>query len=98
MVAARSAEPAPTPTIRTDSAKTLREWCSPEVIFVITNLADETMILSYAIQQARQSRGKIVLAHVFTPREAASVSHNPLLPRPVSGLKEARSIIDRIAR
>ncbi|MGA8086367.1 MAG: universal stress protein [Terracidiphilus sp.] len=97
MLAARSAEVAPKPTIRTVSAKTLRQWCEPEVILVITNLADETVILPHAIKQARQSHAKIVLAHVVSPQKAISMSYRPL-PRPTSRLQEARSIVDRMAR
>jgi nucleotide-binding universal stress UspA family protein len=97
MLATRSAEVAPKPTIRAVSAKTLRQWCAPEVILVVTSLADETVILPHAIKQARQSGAKIVLAHVVTPQEAVSVSHKPL-PRPTSRLQEARSIVDRMAR
>ena len=77
MLATRSAEVAPKPTIRAVSAKTLRQWCAPEVILVVTSLADETVILPHAIKQARQSGAKIVLAHVVTPQEAVSVSHKP---------------------
>jgi nucleotide-binding universal stress UspA family protein len=97
MLATRSAEVAPKATIRAVSAKTLRQWCAPEVILVVTNLADEMVILPHAIQQARQSHAKIVLAHVVAPQEAVSVSHK-LLPRPTSRLQEARSIVDRMAR
>lgn len=98
MLAARSAEVAPKPTIRAVSAKTLRQWCAPEVILVVTDLADETLILPHVIRQARQSRAKVVLAHVVTPQEAVSLSHKTLLPRPVSRLQEARSIVERMAR
>jgi nucleotide-binding universal stress UspA family protein len=98
MLAAQSAEVALNPTIRAVSAKTLRQWCAPEVILVVTNLADETVILPHAIKQARQSRAKIVLAHVVPPQEYVSVGHKPLLPRPVSRIQQARSIVERMAR
>ena len=98
MLATRAAEVDSKPTIRAVSAKTLRQWCAPEVILVVTSLADETVILPHAIKQASQSGAKIVLAHLITPQESVSVSRRPLLPRPVSRLQEARSIVERMAR
>jgi len=97
MLATRSADFAPLPTIRAVSVKALRQWCAPEVILVVTNLADEMVILPHAIQQARQSRAKIVLAHVVAPEKAVSVHHGPP-HRPMSRLQEARSTVDRMAR
>lgn len=98
MLPTRSAEVVPMPTIRPVSAKTLRQWCAPDVILVVTNLADETLILPHVIRQARQSRAKIVLAHVVTPQDAVSLNRKTLLPRSVSRLQEARSIVERMAR
>jgi len=97
MLATQSAEVAPSPTIRAVSVKTLRQWCTPEVILVVTNLADETVILPHAINQARQSRAKIVLAHMVTPHDVVSLGHRPLLYRPASALQEAHSIVERMA-
>jgi nucleotide-binding universal stress UspA family protein len=97
MPAPRSAHFAPDLTICAASAKTLRQWCAPEVILVVTNLTDEKLILPHVIKQARQSHAKIVLAHVVTPHEN-SLGHRPLLYRPPSLLREARSIVERMAR
>ncbi len=85
------------PTLHRVSAKTLREWCAPEVILALTSLDDEMVILPHAIQQARQSHAKIVLAHVVAPPKAVSVHHKPLM-RPKDRLQEARVIVDRMAR
>jgi nucleotide-binding universal stress UspA family protein len=85
------------PTLHRVSAKTLREWCAPEVILAVTSLDDEMVILPHVIQQARQSHAKIVLAHVVAPPKAVSVHHKPFI-RPKDRLQEARVTVDRMAR
>jgi nucleotide-binding universal stress UspA family protein len=85
------------PTLHRVSAKTLREWCAPDVILAVTSLDDEMVILPHAIQQARQSHAKIVLVHVVAPPKAVSVHHKPLV-RTKDRLQEARVTIDRMAR
>jgi hypothetical protein len=85
------------PTLHRVSAKTLREWCAPEVILAVTSLDDEMVILPHVIQQARQSHAKIVLAHVVAPPKAVAVHHKSLI-RPKDRLQEARVTVDRMAR
>lgn len=66
------------------SAKALRQWCTPQVILVVTNLSDESVLVPHAISQARLSGAKIVLAHSVSPSEAP--------------IGEARIVLDGMAR
>ena len=52
------------PINRPVSAKTLRQWSSPDVILAITSLDDEMTILPHTIAQARQSGARVLLVHV----------------------------------
>lgn len=97
----RSVAIASEPTIRPVSAKTLRQWCAPEVILVVTNLTDELVILPHTIMQAKPSHAKIILAHVVKPilgHSARGQFRNSVPYGPTSQLKEARIILDRMAR
>jgi nucleotide-binding universal stress UspA family protein len=78
------------------SAKTLRQWCAPEVILVVTNLVDELVLMPQVINQARYNRAKIVLAHVVTPEEWKPLCRKP--DRSNCRIQEARAILDRMAR
>jgi nucleotide-binding universal stress UspA family protein len=84
MLAFPFSEIASEPMIQTVSAKVLRQWCTPQVILVVTNLSDEFVLLPHAISQARLSGAKIVLARSVSPSEAHVV--------------EARIALDRMAR
>jgi nucleotide-binding universal stress UspA family protein len=85
----------PEPTIRPVSAKTLRQWCAPEVILVVTNLTDELVILPHVIMQAKPSRARIILTHVVTPRPGNAICRSR---KPASRLEEARTVLERMAR
>ncbi|HEY2468803.1 MAG TPA: universal stress protein [Terracidiphilus sp.] len=87
----------PEPTLRPVSAKTLRQWCAPEVILVVTNLTDELVILPHVIMQAKPSRGRIILTHMVTPiaRSGNAICRTR---RPASGVEEARTVLERMAR
>ena len=55
----------------------LRRWCSPQSMLVIDNCRDEELLLMQVLVQAKQSRARILLAHVAgqeresTPHEAS---------------------------
>ena len=87
----------PEPTLRPVSAKTLRQWCAPEVILVVTNLTDELVILPHVIMQAKPSRARIILTHVVTP---VATPGNAICRsrKPASRLEEARTVLERMAR
>lgn len=93
-----SIEVAPEPVIRAVSAKTLRQWCAPRVILVITELSDELSLLPHAIKQARQSGAKIVLAHLVAPEETSLRWRCSAPSRPGCGVQEARAILERMTR
>jgi nucleotide-binding universal stress UspA family protein len=78
------------------SVKTLRQWCAPEVILVVTNLVDEMELMPHVIDQARHSSAKIVLAHVAAPWDGEPLCRKP--DRSNSRIREARMILDRMAR
>jgi nucleotide-binding universal stress UspA family protein len=80
------------------SAKMLRQWCTPHVILVVTNLTDELVILPHAIRQARQSGATVILANAVTPSETASRGPKSSSDSSVPQIHEARSILDRMAR
>lgn len=79
------------------SAKTLRMWCTPEVILGVTTLSDEQVLLPHLINQARQSGAKIILAHA-QPVQGSRYCRKPSLIRPTSSIKETREALDRMAR
>lgn len=79
------------------SAKTLRMWCTPEVILGVTTLSDEQALLPHIISQARQSGAKIILAHAQSAREGQNC-RKPSFTRPSSGVRETREALDRMAR
>ena len=85
------------PVVRPVSAKTLRQWCAPEVILVVTNLTDEVVILPHAIVQAKPSHAKIILSHVVTPMVTSS-NASCRSRKPTFRLKEARTTLERMAR
>lgn len=93
-----SIEVAPEPVIRAVSAKTLRQWCAPGVILVVTELSDELSLLPHAIKQARQSGAKVVLAHLVVPQDRVSGGRSPAQSRADYGIQEARAILERMAR
>lgn len=97
----RSVAIASEPVIRPVSARTLRQWCAPEVILAVTNLTDESVILPHTIMQAKPSHAKIVLAHVVRPVLGSNVKsqcRNPAFDRTTSRLKEPRIILERMAQ
>ena len=79
------------------SAKTLRMWCSPEIILGVTTLSDEQALLPHIISQARQSGARIILAHVLSPpgeRNCRKLS----LTRPSLEIRQTRETLERMAR
>lgn len=98
MLATKSAQYSPDLRNCGVSVKMLRQWCAPEVILVVTNLADELLILPHVINQAKASHAKIVLAHVVTPVDSESLRKSPCRHRPISRLQHARTVLDRTAR
>src|SRR5215472_16861202 len=94
----RSAETISDPESRPVSAKTLRGWCAPEVILVVTDLSDELMLMSHIINQARHSSAKIILANVVTLPAPRLQGRCLTIHRSRSGLQQARAELDRMAR
>jgi nucleotide-binding universal stress UspA family protein len=82
---------------RAVSAKTLRQWCTPEVILVATNIIDELIILPHVINQAKHGRAKIILVHVV-PRQDSYQCREPSPDRPSSRIQEVQTSLDRMAR
>lgn len=79
------------------SAKTLRMWCTPEVILGVTTLSDEHSLLPHIISQARLSGAKIILAYaqnklVTQNCRKASLAHQ------LTGVREVREALERMAR
>ena len=79
------------------SAKTLRMWCTPEVILGVTTLSDEQALLPHIINQARQSGAKIILAHAHSAPGARNC-RKPSLVHPNSEMRQTRETLDRMAR
>ena len=48
-------------------ATSLRRWSSPRSILVVTNGRNEDMLLFHTMVQARQSRARVILAHLPSP-------------------------------
>jgi len=69
---------------RSVSARTLRMWCTPEVILALTDLTDEATLLPHIINHARQGNARIILAHI---QDA-----------PTPGVREIRETLDLLAR
>jgi nucleotide-binding universal stress UspA family protein len=82
---------------RTVSAKTLRQWCTPEVILVVTNIIDELIILPHVINQAKYGRSKIILVHVI-PQLDSDQCRKPSLDHLASRIQEVKTSLDRMAR
>jgi nucleotide-binding universal stress UspA family protein len=68
------------------SAKILRQWCTPEVILVATNIIDELNILPHVINQAKRGPSRIILVHV------------PSRDRSTAQIQEIQISLDRMAR
>lgn len=79
------------------SAKTLRMWCTPELILGVTTLSDEQTLLPHLIYQARQSGARIILAHAHG-LQAAGNGRNPSPAGSSFSAAEAREALDRMAR
>jgi len=79
------------------SAKTLRMWCTPEVILGVTTLSDEQVLLPHIINQARQSGAKIILAHAQNVQGGRNC-RQPSLFHPTPSIRETREALDRMAR
>jgi len=73
--------------------KVLRQWCSPEIILVVTDLTDEDSIQLQAIYQARRSLAKVLLVHLDTPSPGKSCA-----PRKCPALASAQERVERMAR
>jgi hypothetical protein len=79
--------------------RTLRRWCSPETILVVTNLRDSETVLFHGTNQARHASAKIILANLAGP--SYLVSSKPwdsrtAKPRPSIGI--VRAALDRMAQ
>ncbi len=81
------------------SAKQLRLWSAPEVILIVTNFTDEQPLLLEAMQQAKHSHAKILLAYVARPSCSRKAGlHGPRLGRPQSVAHDAQLMLERMAR
>ena len=82
---------------RAVSVKTLRMWCTPEIILGVTTLSDEQVLLPHIIDQARQSGAKIILAHAQSV-PAGKGCRKASLSREIEGVRQTREALDRMAR
>jgi nucleotide-binding universal stress UspA family protein len=81
------------------TSKVLRQWCAPEVILVVTNLADESTLLFHAIRQARQGSARILLVHVVRPARLWPIlCRGSLQARRAAPIRDAQAEVDRMAR
>lgn len=78
------------------NAKMLRQWCSPEVILVVTDLTDEDTLQLHTIHQARRSMAKVLLVHVATTRPARSAGSRRV--QAISTFTSAQERVERLAR
>lgn len=79
------------------SAKTLRMWCTPEIILGVTTLSDEQALLPHIISQARQSGGRIILAHSLSMQGERNC-RKPSLTRSSPEIRHTRETLERMAR
>ena len=81
------------------TSRALRQWCAPEVILVVTNLADESTLLFHAIRQARQGSAKILLVYVAPPARLWPIlCRGSLQARQAAPIRDAQVEVDRMAR
>lgn len=86
-------------TDRAIPAWQFRLWSAPEVILMVTNFADEQTLLLEAIQQAKRSTAKILLAYVARPASSRRVfTHAVRQGRPQSTAHDAQVMLERMAR
>lgn len=77
----------------------VRLWCAPEVILIVTNAADERMLLLEAVRQAKHSSAKILLAYVARPVGPRILcSHGGRAMRSQSPAHYAQITLDRMVR
>ncbi len=77
----------------------VRLWCAPEVILIVTNAADERMLLLEAVRQAKHSSAKILLAYVARPvGPRIPCSHGGKTVRSQSPAHYAQITLDRMVR
>ena len=79
------------------SAKTLRMWCTPEIILGVTTLSDEQALLPHIISQARQSGARIILAHALGMKGERNC-RKPTLARSTLEIRQTRETLERMAR
>lgn len=80
------------------SAKTLRQWCAPELILAITDLSDELVLMPHLINQARHSQAKIILAYLLTPTGDGDQRQGCARRACDSHAQQARTALNTMAR
>jgi nucleotide-binding universal stress UspA family protein len=85
--------------LRAANPRHVRLWCAPEVILIVTNAADERMLLLEAVRQAKRSSAKILLAYVARPvGPRIPCSHGGKTVRSQSPAHYAQITLDRMVR
>jgi nucleotide-binding universal stress UspA family protein len=81
------------------TSKVLRQWCAPEIVLVVSNLADESTLLFHAIRQARQGSARILLVHVARPARLWPIlCRSSQQARQAAPIRDAQAEVDRMAR
>ena len=81
------------------STQILRQWSAPGIILAITNLADEEVLLSHAVHQARRSTARVLLLHVLEPESLPPHTGEGTPPSAQQSLAEsALATLNRMAR
>jgi nucleotide-binding universal stress UspA family protein len=74
-------------------------WSKPETILVATNLFEENTLVIRAIEQARQSRAKVLLVHVIPgPGSMTETSFEIVFRQPESVVRVPKTRLDEIAK
>lgn len=77
-------------------SRLLRQWCVPEVILAVTDLADEDAIQLHAIHQARKHLAKVLLVHVASPPSTRAA--NSKRGQAIVSLPSAQDRVESMAR
>lgn len=77
---------------------TLHRWSRPDTILVATTLQDAPHLVPHAIAQARQSDGKVLLAHVIEPvnLETSQAEGPCVLPSPT--VRSVQAELNRVVK
>jgi nucleotide-binding universal stress UspA family protein len=86
------------PVVRRPShAEMLRQWSSPRVILVVTDLRDEESLQFHAIQQARQSGAKVLLVEVDENATTIARTRHLRGVLPFESFRNSRGAAERMA-